>query len=120
MINGEGVSGGLANGTVNIARVSRSVPQEHKHRTCAPGDLNPHVRRHRHLKPARLPVPPGARNPAILRPSDRSSSCTKSTLVGVRSPAWRNRFLAMGAFYLKGANDADSDLIRRAQAALNA
>jgi len=28
---------------------------------CAPGDSNPHVRRHGYLKPGRLPVPPGAR-----------------------------------------------------------
>jgi hypothetical protein len=36
------------------------------------------------------------------------------------TPAWRNRLLAMSVFNLKGANDPDSDLIRRAQAALNA
>jgi hypothetical protein len=35
------------------------------------------------------------------------------------TPAWRSRFLAMGAFYLKGANDANNNLIQRAQAALS-
>ena len=34
------------------------------------------------------------------------------------TPAWRNRFLAMGMFNFRGAGGADTDLLRRARAAL--
>jgi len=34
------------------------------------------------------------------------------------TPAWRNRFLATGMFYLKGSGGADTDLLRRTRAAL--
>jgi hypothetical protein len=34
------------------------------------------------------------------------------------TPAWRNRFLASSLFQLRGAGDADNDLIHRARAAL--
>jgi hypothetical protein len=34
------------------------------------------------------------------------------------TPAWRDRCLAANTFYLRGAGDADNDLIRRAKAAL--
>jgi hypothetical protein len=34
------------------------------------------------------------------------------------TPAWRDRYLASSLFHLRGAGDADNDLIRRARAAL--
>ena len=36
------------------------------------------------------------------------------------SPAWRNRFLASTMFYLKGSGGNDTELFRRAQAAISA
>jgi hypothetical protein len=36
------------------------------------------------------------------------------------SPAWRNQFLATGMYNLRGAGDADNELVKRTRAALNA